>query len=49
MHDLEAARQCYADMLPDRVRGRSLRREPHAAAPNCWLHGDGFCLSALPV
>lgn len=28
---------------------RSLRRDAHAAEPNCWLHGDGFCLSALPV
>lgn len=23
----------------------SLRRDPHPAGPDCWLHGDGFCLS----
>ena len=28
---------------------RSLRREPHAQEPTCWLHGDGFCLSTLPL
>ena len=28
---------------------RLLRRASHAVAPSCWLHGDGFCLSALPV
>jgi protein-L-isoaspartate(D-aspartate) O-methyltransferase len=27
----------------------SLRREPHEASQDCWLHGDGFCLSTLPV
>jgi protein-L-isoaspartate(D-aspartate) O-methyltransferase len=27
---------------------RSLRREPHPADAECWLHGDGFCLSYLP-
>ena len=25
---------------------RRLRREPHEAAPSCWLHGDTFCLSS---
>jgi protein-L-isoaspartate(D-aspartate) O-methyltransferase len=27
----------------------SLRREPHTAEASCWLHGDGYCLSALPA
>ena len=22
-----------------------LRRDPHDASPECWLHGDGFCLA----
>jgi protein-L-isoaspartate(D-aspartate) O-methyltransferase len=22
-----------------------LRRDPHEQAPECWLHGSGFCLS----
>jgi protein-L-isoaspartate(D-aspartate) O-methyltransferase len=25
---------------------RRLRRDAHAAEPACWLHGEGFCLSA---
>jgi protein-L-isoaspartate(D-aspartate) O-methyltransferase len=25
---------------------RRLRRDAHAQEPACWLHGDGFCLSA---
>ena len=28
---------------------QSLRREPHEASDSCWLHGEGFCLSTLPV
>ena len=24
---------------------KSLRRDPHAESAECWLHGDGFCLS----
>jgi protein-L-isoaspartate(D-aspartate) O-methyltransferase len=28
---------------PERVR--SLRVEPHDEAADCWLHGDGYCLS----
>jgi protein-L-isoaspartate(D-aspartate) O-methyltransferase len=28
---------------------QSLRREPHDPSKSCWLHGDGFCLSTLPV
>jgi len=28
---------------------QSLRREPHDPSNSCWLHGDGFCLSTLPV
>jgi len=24
---------------------RRLRRDPHAEAADCWLHGDGFCVS----
>jgi protein-L-isoaspartate(D-aspartate) O-methyltransferase len=27
---------------------RSLRRDPHDAAPACWLHAPGFCLSLDP-
>lgn len=27
---------------------QSLRRGPHEQTEGCWLHGDGFCLSALP-
>lgn len=26
---------------------RSLRLDPHAQESDCWLHGDGFCLSRL--
>jgi protein-L-isoaspartate(D-aspartate) O-methyltransferase len=26
---------------------RSLRRDQHAPASTCWLHGDNFCLSTL--
>src|SRR5207253_5186006 len=28
---------------------QSLRREPHEPSDTCWLHGDNFCLSTLPV
>jgi protein-L-isoaspartate(D-aspartate) O-methyltransferase len=28
---------------------QSLRRERHEQEENCWLHGDGYCLSTLPV
>ncbi len=28
---------------------RSLRLDAHVAQPNCWLHGDGFCLSTDPI
>jgi protein-L-isoaspartate(D-aspartate) O-methyltransferase len=28
---------------------QSLRREPHDPSNTCWLHGEGFCLSTLPV
>lgn len=28
---------------------QSLRREPHEANDSCWLHGEDFCLSTLPV
>jgi len=28
---------------------RSLRREPHAAEGDCWLHSEGFCLSYRAV
>jgi protein-L-isoaspartate(D-aspartate) O-methyltransferase len=27
----------------------SLRREPHEASETCWLHGEDFCLSTLPI
>lgn len=26
-----------------------LHREPHEPSDTCWLHGDNFCLSTLPV
>lgn len=25
---------------------KRLRRDPHDASPSCWMHGDGWCLSA---
>jgi protein-L-isoaspartate(D-aspartate) O-methyltransferase len=28
---------------------QSLRRDPHESNDTCWLHGDGFCLSLLPL
>jgi len=28
---------------------QSLRRDDHESSDTCWLHGDGFCLSTLPV
>src|SRR6266849_9812229 len=28
---------------------QSLRREAHEPSGSCWLHGDNFCLSTLPV
>ena len=28
---------------------RSLRREPHEETESCWLHGNGFCISTLPI
>jgi len=28
---------------------QSLRRDAHELSDACWLHGDGFCLSTLPV
>jgi len=28
---------------------QSLRRESHEPSDTCWLHGDNFCLSTLPV
>jgi protein-L-isoaspartate(D-aspartate) O-methyltransferase len=28
---------------------QSLRRDSHEASETCWLHGEGFCLSTLPV
>lgn len=44
------------DRMNDRLRDafmkgmmpsfRRLRRDPHEPGPTCWLHGDGFCLSA---
>ena len=27
----------------------SLRRDPHDSTPDCWLHGDRFCLSMQPL
>lgn len=28
---------------------QSLRRDAHEATETCWLHGEGFCLSTLPL
>ena len=28
---------------------QSLRRDDHESSDTCWLHGDGFCLSTIPV
>jgi hypothetical protein len=28
---------------------QSLRRDTHELSDGCWLHGDDFCLSTLPV
>lgn len=28
---------------------RSLRRDKHERLSTCWLHGDGYCFSQLPV
>ena len=28
---------------------RSLRRDKHERQSTCWLHGDGYCFSQLPV
>jgi protein-L-isoaspartate(D-aspartate) O-methyltransferase len=28
---------------------QSLRRDAHESSDDCWLHGNGFCLSTLPV
>ncbi|MDT5059656.1 MAG: protein-L-isoaspartate(D-aspartate) O-methyltransferase [Acidobacteriota bacterium] len=28
---------------------QSLRREPHEPSETCWLHGEDFCLSTLPL
>jgi protein-L-isoaspartate(D-aspartate) O-methyltransferase len=28
---------------------QSLRRDRHAAAESCWLHGDDFCFSFEPA
>jgi protein-L-isoaspartate(D-aspartate) O-methyltransferase len=27
---------------------KRLRRDPHDASPSCWMHAEGFCLSANP-
>lgn len=31
------------------ARIRSLRRDLHEESEDCWLHADGFCLSARPL
>ena len=32
--------------LGERLEGRRrLTRDAHREGPDCWLHGDGFCLS----
>jgi protein-L-isoaspartate(D-aspartate) O-methyltransferase len=39
----ERLRRAYAG--GDAASVRSLRTDPHAEAPSCWLHRDGACLS----
>ncbi len=46
LRDDAAARAFDAALAAGRVPDiRSLRRDPHAPEPACWLHGDGWCLS----
>jgi len=47
----EESNQRLRDALKSGTWGsvQSLRREPHEPSDICWLHGDGFCLSTLPV
>jgi protein-L-isoaspartate(D-aspartate) O-methyltransferase len=39
----------YARGDPAREAVRSLRRDEHAEGPDCWLHTDDFCLSAMKL
>ena len=43
--DADSRHLCHND-----ARGRrelkSLHRQPHDAGESCWLHGNGWCLSA---
>jgi protein-L-isoaspartate(D-aspartate) O-methyltransferase len=47
----EAANQRLREAMPKGTWGavQSLRRGPHEATETCWLHGEAFCLSTLPV
>jgi protein-L-isoaspartate(D-aspartate) O-methyltransferase len=44
----EAGDQRLRARLGERLEGRRrLSRDAHAEGPDCWLHGDGFCLSQV--
>ncbi len=47
----EEANQRLLDAMKRGTWGsvQSLRRESHEPSDTCWLHGDNFCLSTLPV
>ena len=47
----EASNQRLRDAMKLGTWGsvKSLRRESHEPSDTCWLHGDNFCLSTLPV
>ena len=55
--EVEVARRIGEELCPQLVRPlhvtvdgvRSLRRDPHAREPGCWIHAGGFCLSREPV
>jgi len=42
-----ALREAFEKGSEDAVR--SLRMEPHAPEPACWLHAEGYCLSTRTV
>lgn len=49
--DADADRRLAAALarMPEADAVRTLRRDPHEIGTACWLHGDGFCLSTLPL
>ena len=48
--DQDANRRLQEAMMRGRWGSvRSLRRDRHTQSETCWLHGDDFCLSTLPV